>query len=467
VGTNSSTYTNAGLANGDIVTCTLTSDINCPTGNPATSNALTMTVNTNNAVSVSIAANPGTNVCTGTSVTYTATPTNGGTTPVYQWKLNGGNVGTNSSTYTNSVLANADIINCVLTSNVSCPTGNPATSNTVTMSVNPLPTITLGSNPVVCRGVTSANLTYSGTTESPNQYSINYDAIAEAQGFTDVTYVALPSSLIIITVPAGASYGAYNGTLTVRNSSYETCNSPNYSIQVIINGADGGTIADNQFVCNGGDPAILTSTLNGSGSGTITYRWESGTTNCSSGFSTIGGETGTTYDPPSGITQTTYYRRVSISTLNGASCEAISNCVTVTVNTLSVLITAIYGDDECPELNPLKGFNPENGINYSSGSTEVVFRVMIQNSSATSWEFDYEIQGATVHSTSPEDQSGTISGITANNYDLHFHITNDPGNPINVKLLVTEVSDSEGCNDPTDRDETINILPMPALGPFN
>ncbi|MBK6821195.1 MAG: hypothetical protein IPG85_16975 [Bacteroidetes bacterium] len=39
------------------------------------------------------------NICQGTSVTYTASITNGGT-PKYQWKVNGNNVGTNTNTYT-------------------------------------------------------------------------------------------------------------------------------------------------------------------------------------------------------------------------------------------------------------------------------------------------------------------------------------------------------------------------------
>jgi fibronectin-binding autotransporter adhesin len=99
----------------------------------ATSTA-TVVVNPYLPVSVSIGASA-TSICSGTSVTFTATPTNGGSSPTYQWKLNGTNVGTNSATYINASLANSDQVTCTLTSNYSCTTGNPATSNTITMSV--------------------------------------------------------------------------------------------------------------------------------------------------------------------------------------------------------------------------------------------------------------------------------------------------------------------------------------------
>jgi hypothetical protein len=148
------------------------------------------------------------------------------------------------------------------------------------------------------------------------------------------------------------------------------------------------------------------------------------------------------------------------------ACEAISNCLTVTVNTISATISIIAGDDECPELDIAKGFDPNNNGPYNAGATEVVFRVSRQSSTAPTWGFDYEVQDATIYATSPEDQTGTISGIAANYYDLHFYITNNPGNIIDVKLVVREVSDSDGCSDPTDREEIINILEMPAVGPF-
>ncbi|MCU0429883.1 MAG: autotransporter-associated beta strand repeat-containing protein, partial [Cytophagaceae bacterium] len=136
VGTNATTYSNNSLTNGDVVTLEMTSNATCATGSPATSNAVTMTVNPNLPASVSIAAdqNP---ICTGTNVTFTATPTNGGGTPTYQWKLNGTNVGTNATTYSNNSLTNGDVVTLEMTSNATCATGSPATSNAVTMTVNP------------------------------------------------------------------------------------------------------------------------------------------------------------------------------------------------------------------------------------------------------------------------------------------------------------------------------------------
>ncbi|MBK6378925.1 MAG: hypothetical protein IPF72_03970 [Chitinophagaceae bacterium] len=95
------------------------------------------------------------------------------------------------------------------------------------------PTITLGANPVVCVGTTTANLTYSAVTNTPDQYSIDFDAAAEAQGFVDVVNAALPASPIVITI-TGAVPGTYNALLRIRNST-TGCLSNNYPITVTIN----------------------------------------------------------------------------------------------------------------------------------------------------------------------------------------------------------------------------------------
>ena len=84
---------------------------------------------------ISITASPGSSVCPGTSVTFTATALNSGTVPAYQWQLNGGPVGTNSTTYTNATLVTGDLITCVVTSNDPCASSSSVTSNTITMNM--------------------------------------------------------------------------------------------------------------------------------------------------------------------------------------------------------------------------------------------------------------------------------------------------------------------------------------------
>jgi PKD repeat protein len=113
---------------------TVTLDVIGPDGSDSETKTNYITVNSNVTPSVSIvaSANP---ITSGTSVTFTATPTNGGT-PSYQWKLNGGNVGSNSSTYTNSTLVNNNQVSCVMTSTATCASPATATSNTITMTVN-------------------------------------------------------------------------------------------------------------------------------------------------------------------------------------------------------------------------------------------------------------------------------------------------------------------------------------------
>ncbi|MBK8312493.1 MAG: hypothetical protein IPL01_00090 [Acidobacteria bacterium] len=133
----------------------------------------------------------------------------------YAWAIENGTI--TSATNIASITWTAGTVSPVkLTVVVTDGFGCPTTFNK-NVTVNPLPTITLGASPSVLPGITSANLPYTATTGSPNQYSIDYDATANTAGFVDVTNAALPSTPIVLTVPGMASPATYNGTLTVRN----------------------------------------------------------------------------------------------------------------------------------------------------------------------------------------------------------------------------------------------------------
>lgn len=93
----------------------------------------------NTASVTAVSSDPDKSICEGESVTFTATPVNGGTSPSYQWQVNSGNVGTNSNTYTTTTLADGDIVTCIMTSNLPGVQNNPATTSGITMNVFPIP----------------------------------------------------------------------------------------------------------------------------------------------------------------------------------------------------------------------------------------------------------------------------------------------------------------------------------------
>ncbi len=90
-------------------------------------------------VTPSITINTTNNICQGNPATFTATAINGGTTPIYQWLINGNPVGTNSNIYTDPAPNNGDIIKCRLTSSISCVLPVTVESNSITMSVSSPP----------------------------------------------------------------------------------------------------------------------------------------------------------------------------------------------------------------------------------------------------------------------------------------------------------------------------------------
>ncbi|HQH19067.1 MAG TPA: M14 family zinc carboxypeptidase [Bacteroidales bacterium] len=101
---------------------------------------------------VSITANK-TTICEGETITFTASPTNGGNNPTYVWKKNGVVIsGAVESIYSSSSLSYGDVITCVMTSNATCVSGSPATSNAVTIQMI-TPSLTISANKQnICAG---------------------------------------------------------------------------------------------------------------------------------------------------------------------------------------------------------------------------------------------------------------------------------------------------------------------------
>lgn len=148
-GATGATYSYTPAAN-NVVSCLVTSNAECVSGNPALSNTVNLSVIPANPVSVSVMASQ-TQVCAGSEVVLTAAAGNGGKNPSYQWKVNGRNAdGATTNLFSYTPAGNDEVV-CQVTSSNVCVSGNPALSTPVsltTMPVDPVnATITASANP--------------------------------------------------------------------------------------------------------------------------------------------------------------------------------------------------------------------------------------------------------------------------------------------------------------------------------
>ena len=117
-----------------------------PSANGCLGNAVNVPVTVNPLLptSVSITSSTGNNICQGAVVTFTATHVNGGSTPAYQWYVGSTPIAT-GPTFTTSALTNGNQVRVEMTSGAVCPSPAVATSNLITMAVNPtlIPSVTI------------------------------------------------------------------------------------------------------------------------------------------------------------------------------------------------------------------------------------------------------------------------------------------------------------------------------------
>jgi len=339
-GATNSTYTSSTLAQSDAIACEMTSNASCVSGSPATSNAITMTVNAGGAASVSIAANPVGAICSGTSITFTATPTNGGTA-TYQWKLNGANIsGATNSTFTSATLANSDAISCVMTSSLSCATGSPATSNTLTMTVN-------------APATASVNISASPSTTICTGTEVDFIATPTNGGTAPSYQWQVNGTNVGSDVPAYASTTLGNGdVITCIMTSNATCVSASpatsNALTISISGSLPASVSisasPSTATCLGTIITFTATTANGGN--TPAYQWKVNGANVGTSIST--------YSSSSLVTGDMVTCVMTSSSTCATGSPATSNALTVTISssmTASVLISATPGVNICSGTN--------------------------------------------------------------------------------------------------------------------
>ncbi len=282
VGTNSSTYVSNSLSDNDVVTCVMSSSVACVTQSADTSNSITMTVNPVVTPVVTISVSPSNTICAGATATFTASPINGGTSPVYQWKLNGGNVGTNSATYANSSLANGDVVNCVMSISNSCATQSADTSNDITMTVNqvvtPSVTVSVSPNDTVCAGTPVAFTAAPANGGTSPSYQWKRNGVNVGTNSTTYTGTMVNNDVI---------YCVMTSSIACVSQLMDTSNNITMTVNPLITPLLTVSVSPDDTICAG---TVVTFTATAVNGGTIpSYQWKLNGANVGNNSNTYSG----------------------------------------------------------------------------------------------------------------------------------------------------------------------------------
>ncbi len=209
-----SSYTYA-PANGDSIRCILNSSLSCAVPPIVSSTSIYMTVTGISTIpTVSINAIPGSSVCAGLPVTFTATATSGGTTPFYQWKVNGINAGTGGFSFT-YIPVNHDSVTCRLTSSLSCLTTSSVNSNSIVITTDTFTTPSISiSGPVGTTAGSIVPLT-AVVANAGSSYVIkwmNYGVVFSTTTVPNTTYIKTTGTDVLTAKVSSTSSGCYDTT---------------------------------------------------------------------------------------------------------------------------------------------------------------------------------------------------------------------------------------------------------------
>lgn len=183
-----------------------------------------------------------------------------------------------------------------------------------------------------------------------------------------------------------------------------------------------GAILGNQTICTGGNPAAFTSPTAGTGTG-ISYRWESSL----SPFTTwvpISAANAATYDAPSGLTATTQYRRITVST---------NTCESVPTASVTVTVTPIV------TINP---FSPTTSARCQGAGT-VMITTTANNSTGITYSLDTTTAGFSGNSINSATGAVTFAAGWSGN--------------------TTITARAAGCSGPVTTTHTVTTNPLPTI----
>ena len=346
-------------------------------------------------VSITADNNPS---CPGFDVTFTAIPVNGGS-PFYEWYVNGLSVGTNQATYS-YIPDNNDQVYVVMTSDLSCISDNPATSNTITMvlsDLNPVSVSITADQNDVCVGT---QVIFTATPVNGGNPSYQWYVNGSTIGSDQDTFTYTPDDGDQVYVVMTSDLGCVSDNPATSNT-----------ISMLVNDllpVNASIVADQNDVCDGTQVTFTATPVNG---GNPSYQWYVN-------GSTVGSDQDTfTYTPADG-------EQVYVVMTSDLGCvsdnPATSNTVTMIVNDILPVSVSLVADQN----------------NVCEGTIVSFFPIPVEGGSSPTYEW-------------------YVSGTFAANGDTYSYVPSDgdqvyvimtsslacvSGNPAQSNTLLMQVS---------------------------
>ena len=259
----------------------------------------------------------------------TFTGSNGTSEYQFTYSLNGGPNQTITTSGSNSVTITvpttiADVYSYTLVSVEDVTTGceQPQTG-TATVTINPMPTVTITGGTVVCQQDAQPQITITGSNSSSN-YSITYNINGGAP------QTVTTSGTIVLNVPTGST-GTFTYTVTHVSDPATGCNQYiNQTQTVTVNPLPTATISGTVTVCQGDAAPVVTFTGNNSSS---EYRFTYSLNGGPNQTITTNGSNTATITVPTGIAPDVFsYTLISVEDVATGCGQPQTGTATVTIN---------------------------------------------------------------------------------------------------------------------------------------
>ena len=229
------------------------------------------------------------------------------------------------------------------------------TVSTGTWTVTVRPNFTSGAvattGETICYNTNPATSIGSTTDAGGGDQTITYswrssaDSYASAiTGATNSTYTPAGPLTTTTSYRRYAKDGTCNTTPSVSTGTWTVTVRPNFT--------SGAIATTGETICFGSDPAAISNQTSADGGDlAIAYQWQLSTTGAGSGYTNITGASSSGYDPPAGLTTSTWYRRLAKEGICNPSFTASTGTWKVTVDPTTVGGSVTGGVVVCYGLN--------------------------------------------------------------------------------------------------------------------